>query len=175
VEPAPPGVGAHCATHPAVAAVATCARCGGFLCGDCVEVHDELPYCAPCSTWWRKETRPRLQTTLLMAASTLGLVCSLWAVAPLFLDVGYLLGMENLRLPWFLTSPAVQAVWVLGTGAFGFLHSRHELKRLRFAKASERTTRRVRTLRFLSLMELSVVALGLGLFVYSVFFFRLED
>ena len=37
----------QCAPHQR-AAVATCARCGSFLCGDCTELLGESAYCAAC-------------------------------------------------------------------------------------------------------------------------------
>ncbi|MFP2900773.1 hypothetical protein ACLEQD_31135, partial [Corallococcus sp. 4LFB] len=50
--------GARCGQHPAVAAVALCTRCGGFLCGACTEVLAELAYCAPCAERRWQDTRP---------------------------------------------------------------------------------------------------------------------
>ncbi len=46
----PPPEGALCAEHPHLLAVATCGRCGLFLCGDCAEPRAEGgSYCAACA------------------------------------------------------------------------------------------------------------------------------
>ena len=67
--------GARCALHPDVSAVATCARCGSFLCGDCTEVVGESPYCAPCVAVLRREARPSWVVQVALGLNVLGLVC----------------------------------------------------------------------------------------------------
>ncbi|WP_375756048.1 hypothetical protein [Corallococcus exercitus] len=64
--------GARCGQHPDVAAVALCARCGGFLCGACTEVLEETAYCAPCAERRRRDTRPSLAVRLALGANVLG-------------------------------------------------------------------------------------------------------
>lgn len=41
--------GARCGTHPEIAAVDLCKRCGRFLCGECIELVGEDAYCEPCA------------------------------------------------------------------------------------------------------------------------------
>lgn len=41
--------GARCATHVEVAAVDVCQRCGRFLCGECIDIVGDDPYCAECA------------------------------------------------------------------------------------------------------------------------------
>lgn len=67
--------GARCASHPDVAAVATCARCGNFLCGDCTELAGESPYCAPCVVVLRREAKPSRVVQVALALNVVGLVC----------------------------------------------------------------------------------------------------
>ncbi len=42
-------VGARCGSHPQVAAVDVCQRCGRFLCGECLELFEEESYCQDCA------------------------------------------------------------------------------------------------------------------------------
>lgn len=53
--------GARCANHPEAAAVASCARCGTFLCGACTELLGEAASCANCLALLQKgAVRPRV-------------------------------------------------------------------------------------------------------------------
>jgi hypothetical protein len=72
--------GARCGQHPDVAAVALCARCGGYLCGACTEVLEATAYCAPCAERHRRALRPSQTVRLALGANVLGL---LFLVAPL--------------------------------------------------------------------------------------------
>jgi hypothetical protein len=67
--------GARCASHPDVAAVATCVRCGSFLCGDCTELVGESPYCAPCVAVLRRDAKPSRVVQVALGLNVLGLVC----------------------------------------------------------------------------------------------------
>jgi hypothetical protein len=94
--------GARCATHPDVAAVATCARCGSFLCGDCTEVVGESPYCAPCVVLLRREARPSRVVQGALALNVVGLAClpcSLALPLPTLVAgvAGLVLGSRELR------------------------------------------------------------------------------
>lgn len=71
--PAASTPGARCARHPDVAAVAVCARCGGFLCGACTEVRDETAYCEPCVEWRVRNTRPSRAAVVLLVANVVAL------------------------------------------------------------------------------------------------------
>ncbi|WIG94534.1 hypothetical protein KGD87_29035 [Myxococcus sp. SDU36] len=95
-------VGAVCATHPDAAAVATCTRCGGFLCGDCTELAGEAPYCAPCVAVLRREARPSRVIRVALALNVAGLVClpcSLALPLPTLVAglAGVVLGLRELR------------------------------------------------------------------------------
>lgn len=50
---------ARCPSHQR-AAVATCVRCGTFLCGECTELLGEAAYCAACVAFVRKHGAPSL-------------------------------------------------------------------------------------------------------------------
>ncbi|RKH65402.1 hypothetical protein D7W81_16955 [Corallococcus aberystwythensis] len=52
-----------------MAAVAVCARCGGFLCGACTEVLEETAYCAPCAERRSRDMRPSRAVRLLLLAN----------------------------------------------------------------------------------------------------------
>lgn len=64
--------GARCGQHPDVAAVALCARCGGYLCGACTEVLEEAAYCAPCAERRWRDTRPSRAVRVALGANVLG-------------------------------------------------------------------------------------------------------
>lgn len=68
-------VGARCASHPEAPAVALCARCGTFLCGECTELRDETAYCAPCLRVYRRAGPASRIVQGLIAWSIAGLVC----------------------------------------------------------------------------------------------------
>ncbi|NNB94872.1 hypothetical protein HJC10_11900 [Corallococcus exiguus] len=77
--------GARCGQHPDAAAVALCARCGGYLCGACTEVLKETAYCAPCAERRFQDMRPSRAVRLALLANVLGL---LLLVAPLWMFSG---------------------------------------------------------------------------------------
>ncbi len=94
--------GAACAHHPDVSAVATCMRCGTFLCGDCTELVGESPCCAPCVALLRKEARPSRVVQVALALNVVGLAClpcSLALPLPTLVAglAGVVLGMRELR------------------------------------------------------------------------------
>lgn len=49
----PASSGPRCPPHQR-AAVATCLRCGTFLCGECTELLGEAAYCASCLTFLQR-------------------------------------------------------------------------------------------------------------------------
>jgi ribose/xylose/arabinose/galactoside ABC-type transport system permease subunit len=54
-EPSTPlASGARCAQHPEASAVATCTRCGTFLCGACTELLGEAAWCVSCLDFLRR-------------------------------------------------------------------------------------------------------------------------
>ncbi|MCP3098306.1 hypothetical protein LZ198_05365 [Myxococcus sp. K15C18031901] len=80
---------ARCSGHPDVVAVATCARCGGFLCGDCVELLEEAPYCGACVAVLTRDEPPSWGIAVARKLGMLGMMaipCSLLVpVVPLVL------------------------------------------------------------------------------------------
>jgi hypothetical protein len=65
-----------------MAAVATCARCGGFLCGECTEVVGEAPYCAPCVAILKRDAKPSRVIQWALVLNVAGLACLPCALAP---------------------------------------------------------------------------------------------
>jgi len=60
---------AHCAIHAGTQAVDTCARCGNFVCGGCLEVDQGSSYCETCFPMVKPSTAPhstRAVTGLIM-------------------------------------------------------------------------------------------------------------
>ncbi len=62
--------------------MATCARCGGFLCGDCTEVVGESPYCAPCVAILKRDAKPSRVIQWALVVNVAGLACLPCALAP---------------------------------------------------------------------------------------------
>lgn len=75
--PAPPPLGARCARHPDAPAVALCARCGTFLCGECTELRGETAYCASCVDILRRTGPPSRRVQALIALGVAGLLVCL--------------------------------------------------------------------------------------------------
>jgi hypothetical protein len=141
VRPASSLAGAHCGNHPAIAAVEICARCGTFLCGECVEYFREVtPACASCMPLLiggPASTRARVSPIL----STLGLAAlvagfffkgrpglGVWAVGFAVGFSGIAFGVQELRLiragqagargkGWALVGLVIGALFAVGFGA----------------------------------------------------------
>ena len=64
--PPPAPTSPRCPLHQRTA-VATCARCGSFLCGECAELLDEAAYCAACVTFLQTHGRPSRALWLALA------------------------------------------------------------------------------------------------------------
>ena len=75
----------RCATHPDVLAVDTCARCGGFVCGDCLELIREDPYCPTCYRRPDVTGRASTRARVALACSVAGLLCGPLSIAGLVL------------------------------------------------------------------------------------------
>lgn len=102
----------ECARHPGVTAVDLCARCGTFLCAECVEYQrDDVPLCQPCLTLVREvPASVRARALAVMGAlAVLTLVAGffvkgrpglfLWAGASVMATVGFAWSMlEGRRL-----------------------------------------------------------------------------
>ena len=75
----------RCATHPEILAVDTCARCGAFVCGDCLELIREDPYCPSCYGRGDVTGRASTRARVALALSIAGLLCGPFSVAGLIL------------------------------------------------------------------------------------------
>jgi hypothetical protein len=75
VAPAPDptaSASARCPAHQR-AAVATCVRCGTFLCGECTELLGEAAYCASCLTFVRQHAAPSLLLKAMLGLEVIAL------------------------------------------------------------------------------------------------------
>jgi hypothetical protein len=116
--------------------VATCARCGSFLCGECTEVREDAAWCASCVAWLRVHGQPsRLMRGVLglQVASLLGLPVGLFCFLP---------------TPLFTLVAAGVGLWL----------PTRELRRIARGEAPERGRKTARVAR-----GLAWVNLGLGL------------
>ncbi|MBI3184441.1 MAG: hypothetical protein HYZ28_20085 [Myxococcales bacterium] len=97
----------RCARHPSDAAVELCRRCGGFLCGECIQLHADEPYCEDClKVVLRPESRRSLVAVALATASAVlgfyGLVAAAVLLAtevkggPLFVMPAYAPGVAGM-------------------------------------------------------------------------------
>jgi len=66
----------RCYHHPECEATSQCDRCGDYLCGDCVNEHDELHVCARCL----KDIKPRVEIGMSAKIACImnALACSNW-------------------------------------------------------------------------------------------------
>ncbi|MCP3136384.1 hypothetical protein [Pyxidicoccus xibeiensis] len=126
----PPATGARCGIHPEMAAVATCARCGTFLCGDCTEVVGESPYCAPCLDVLRKSAKPSWVVQVALGLNVLGVAC----------------------LPCSMALPLPSLV----AGLAGVLLGSRELRRIRDGHGPERGITQARVARGLGYFNLTL-------------------
>lgn len=91
---------ALCAVHVESSAVATCSRCGSFLCGECLELVGESAFCAPCVSLRRSEGPASRAAWGALGLGVMGLVampCTLsMPLPPLVAGVGSLvLGLRE--------------------------------------------------------------------------------
>lgn len=115
--------GARCATHVEVAAVDVCQRCGRFLCGECIDLVGDDPYCADCA--------PRVNVPASKLAKAALLVT---AVAWL----GFVLPSLTLRVrPFVLLLVLVPGPGALAAMVMGML----EWRRIKAGLSSERGKR----------------------------------
>jgi hypothetical protein len=135
--------GARCGTHPEIAAVDVCKRCGKFLCGECLELLGEDAYCASCATRGGAVASALAKATV-WAAGGAWLSCAV----PVLLARAFTFtfAVFSLLLP---TSAALAAV------SMGLV----ELRRIRRGDASERGRRWVITGFALAIALLSLMVL----------------
>ncbi|WP_426748358.1 B-box zinc finger protein [Myxococcus faecalis] len=115
---------ARCGLHPEEPAVATCARCGTFLCAECVELVPEGSVCEPCRARLRMDgpaSRVAWGALGLGVAGLLLLPCSLGIpLPPLVAGAGALvLGLRETGRIRRAESPVrgkwpARVGWVLG-------------------------------------------------------------
>ena len=69
--PEAPSVAAFCAEHPSVAAIATCVRCGNFVCEGCANANvEETKLCERCVERAGATVSPRAIAALVLATCT---------------------------------------------------------------------------------------------------------
>jgi len=139
--PVPSVAGASCGKHPAVPAVDICARCGSFLCGECVEYFgDATPACASCLPLMKgtpASVRARLSPLLALVALSglpLGTLIhgrrglGVWLLSFFLGFSGLALGVQELRLikagqagtrgrRWAMGGVILGTIYALGFGA----------------------------------------------------------
>lgn len=92
--PTPVPLGARCASHPEAAAVATCARCGTFLCGACTELRGEGAWCAPCVEVLKQEAPPSRAVQVCIGLGIFGIVSAPVCLGlPMFSLLAVMLGL----------------------------------------------------------------------------------
>lgn len=118
--PGPPRCPAHQRT-----AVATCARCGTFLCGDCTEVLGETAVCASCLALLARRGIPSWGLTLTFVAQLVALLS-----APLLLLMPFQVQVDSSH--GTIVLPLVRRLPVLSLLAFlsGWFVGARELRRL---------------------------------------------
>jgi hypothetical protein len=122
--------GARCALHPDVAAVATCSRCGSFLCGDCTELVGETLCCAACMALRRRDAKPSPVVQAALGLNVMGLVC----------------------LPCSMGLPLPSLV----AGLAGVVLATRELRRIRRGESAERGRTQARVVRALGWLNLGL-------------------
>lgn len=76
--------GPSCPQHQRLA-VATCSRCGTFLCGDCTELLEEAAYCAACLPLVRRQAAFPRALFVALGLGVLGLLTLALSVSGFFL------------------------------------------------------------------------------------------
>jgi len=150
--PEPPAFGPpRCPAHQRTA-VATCARCGTFLCGECTELIGETTACADCFALLQRRGAPSWALTLTLGLQVLALLS-----APLVLllpfQVRVDMGHATIVLPLLRRLPVLN---LLAFGAGGFMASR-ELRRLERAELPSRARTMARATRVLAGLNLGFV------------------
>lgn len=149
------------------AAVATCVRCGTFLCGECTELLGEAAYCASCSAFVREHGAASLALKLTLG---LGIVALLTVPLAMLLPVQVVvdMGRATLVVPLLRRLPVLNAI----AAGLGFWLSSRELRRLERVESSSPARSWARWTRALSWLNLACVLLQLFLvlrFVLGLF------
>lgn len=135
-------LGARCAKHPDVAAVAPCARCGTFLCGACTEVVKEGAWCADCVTWLRQNGSPSRLIQVFIGLGIGGVFC--------FPLCSFLAPLFN-----------------FGVGVLGLWLSTRELRRIQRGEGPVRGAWQAKVARALAGVNLLVMLLWAAVFLYA--------
>jgi hypothetical protein len=138
----------RCPTHQR-AAVATCVRCGTFLCGECTELLGESAYCASCITFVREHGAASLALRLTFG---LGIVALLTVPLAMLLPMNVVvdMGRATLVVPVLRRLPVLNVI----AAGLGFWLSSRELRRLErvdFASPARSWARWTRGLSWLNL------------------------
>jgi hypothetical protein len=154
VEPAPSSPGSpRCPPHGRTA-VATCARCGTFLCGECTELLGERALCAECLGRVARGGTASWGLTLTLALQFIALVS-----APLLLLLPFQLrvdtGHGTVVLPLLRRLPLLNLV----AGVVGLVLASRELRRGDAEDLSSRTRALTRATRGLAWVNLGFVLL----------------
>ena len=152
----------RCPTHQR-AAVATCVRCGTFLCGECTELLGEAAWCASCGAFVRKHGAASLALKLTFG---LGIAALLSVLLAMFLPLNVVVDRERgaLVFPLLWRLPVLNAI---ATG-LGFWLSSRELRRLERVELPSPARTWARWTRGLSWLNLACVLLQLFLVVRFV-------
>ncbi len=155
----------RCPTHQR-AAVATCVRCGTFLCGECTELLGEAAYCASCIAFVRQHGAASLALKLTLG---LGLIALATVPLAMLLPVNVVvdMGRATIVLPLLRRLPVLNGI----AAGLGFWLSSRELRRLQHAEPSPARTW-ARWTRGLSWLNLACVLLQVFLvlrFVLGLF------
>ena len=94
----PTPTGALCATHPTVAAVDACERCGSYVCGECLEFTNDAVRCKDCFA--RDRQKPSNRAIWALVLSVVGIQCGLLpGIAGLILGTQELAAIERGEAP----------------------------------------------------------------------------
>ncbi|WPB76297.1 B-box zinc finger protein [Archangium violaceum] len=143
----------RCPTHQR-AAVATCVRCGTFLCGECTELLGESSYCASCSAFVREHGTASLALKLTLG---LGIVALLTVPLAMLLPVSVVvdIGQATLVVPVLRRLPVLNGI----AAGLGFWLSSRELRRLERVESASSARSWARWTRGLSWLNLACVLL----------------
>ncbi|HEY0094977.1 MAG TPA: B-box zinc finger protein, partial [Archangium sp.] len=152
----------RCPTHQR-AAVATCVRCGTFLCGECTELLGEAAYCASCIAFVREHGAASLA---LKWTFGLGIAALLTVPLAMFLPMNVVVdaGRATIVLPLLRRLPVLNGIAV----GLGFWLSSRELRRLERVELPSPARTWARWTRGLSWLNLACVLLQLFLVVRFV-------
>ncbi len=145
----------RCPTHQR-AAVATCVRCGTFLCGECTELLGEAAYCASCLAFVREHGAASLALKLTLG---LGIAALLTVPLAMLLPMRVVvdMGQATIAVPLLRRLPVLNAL----AAGLGFWQASRELRRLERVEPASPARTWARWTRWLSWLNLACVLLQL--------------